>query len=213
MPTLSPDENPPELAIKGRSSTSLPARKKDSRWALIYTRSRQEKVLARQLLQAKQSYYLPYKTYEGRAANRPITVQQPLFQGYLFAYGPPIDLVDALNGNDSPAKNVVSTQWVKDETLLRQDLRRLWAFTHAVNTRFQRLAKAQPGQLLTFTEGPFEGMTATLITPPSSETHPTVQLNIHMLGAAEFTIDLSNHTFDLGPIQPNPSASEVPSHD
>lgn len=59
----------------------------DERWYVIYTRSRHEKTLARNLLALEMSFYLPLVAKSQFIRGRKMQSYLPLFQGYLFYYG------------------------------------------------------------------------------------------------------------------------------
>src|SRR5947207_391033 len=56
----------------------------DSHWWVLHTRPRQEKALARQLLQHRVSFYLPTIAKRLRIKGRNLTSHVPLFPGYAF---------------------------------------------------------------------------------------------------------------------------------
>src|SRR5262249_53132711 len=63
--------------------TSLPS---EQRWWAIYTRSRMEKSLARELSDMDIPFYLPLIPQTRRVAGRPTKSLLPLFTGYLFTF-------------------------------------------------------------------------------------------------------------------------------
>jgi hypothetical protein len=56
-------------------------------WWLVYTKSRQEKALAQQLLARDVFFYLPLIKRTSLSRGRTRTADVPLFPGYLFLYG------------------------------------------------------------------------------------------------------------------------------
>jgi hypothetical protein len=56
-------------------------------WYLVYTRSRHEKLLARNLLSESMSFYLPLVSKEHFARGRRTHSYLPVFSGYLFYFG------------------------------------------------------------------------------------------------------------------------------
>ena len=71
----------------------------DRRWWAIYTRTRQEKSLARNLLAYEIPFYLPLVKKNQFIRGRRVSSFLPLFDGYLFLYGSDEERVDALTTN------------------------------------------------------------------------------------------------------------------
>jgi len=76
--------------------TTVPS---ERRWWAVYTRSRMEKSLARQLLAMEVPYYLPLIPKTNRIAGRTVKSLLPLFGGYLFMYGNDEERIRALETN------------------------------------------------------------------------------------------------------------------
>jgi transcription antitermination factor NusG len=91
------------------------------RWWVAYTRSRQEKGLARHLLYAQVAYYLPQREHRFRAGDRTRTSHVPLFTGYVFFRGDLHDRTTALRSN-----LVVNLIDPLDQEQLARELRSLW---------------------------------------------------------------------------------------
>jgi transcription antitermination factor NusG len=68
----------------------------ERRWWAVYTKSRMEKSLARQLLAMDVPFYLPLIPKTMRIAGRPVKSLLPLFGGYLFLYGTDSERVQTL---------------------------------------------------------------------------------------------------------------------
>jgi len=73
--------------------TTIPS---ERRWWAVYTRSRMEKSLARQLLAMEVPFYLPLIPKTNRIAGRTVKSLLPLFGGYLFMYGNDEERIRAL---------------------------------------------------------------------------------------------------------------------
>src|SRR3954470_8863959 len=69
----------------------------ERRWWAIYTRSRMEKSLARQLLAMEVPFYLPLIPKTSRIAGRAVKSMLPLFGGYLFMYGTDEERIQTLD--------------------------------------------------------------------------------------------------------------------
>jgi len=68
-------------------------------WWAIYTRSRQEKGLARQLLGYQVPFYLPLIPKDHLIRGRRVRAYVPLFDGYVFLFGNPDERTLALTTN------------------------------------------------------------------------------------------------------------------
>jgi transcriptional antiterminator RfaH len=68
----------------------------DRRWWAVYTKSRQEKALARQLESLEVPFYLPQVPHESLIRGRRHTSLLPLFSGYLFLFGDDNERIKAL---------------------------------------------------------------------------------------------------------------------
>jgi transcriptional antiterminator RfaH len=71
----------------------------ERRWWAVYTRSRMEKSLARQLLAMEVPFYLPLIPRTTTIAGRRVKSFLPLFTGYLFLYGTDQERVQTLSTN------------------------------------------------------------------------------------------------------------------
>jgi transcription antitermination factor NusG len=95
MPILAPETNlfPENLLL------DFTARCEDRRWWAVYTKSRQEKSLARQLIGLDIPFYLPLIPRVTNIGGRRVKSQVPLFNGYLFLYASDEERVQALSTN------------------------------------------------------------------------------------------------------------------
>jgi transcription antitermination factor NusG len=71
----------------------------ERRWWAVYTKARQEKSLARQLLSLEIPYYLPLIPKVSSIGGRRVKSLLPLFSGYLFLYGTDEERLQTLNTN------------------------------------------------------------------------------------------------------------------
>jgi len=92
----------------------------DRCWWAVYTKARQEKVLARQLLRYRIPFYLPLVPQENLIRGRRIRSYIPLFNGYVFLFGSNDERVRALTTN-----RISRTLAVDDQDLLYADLRQV----------------------------------------------------------------------------------------
>src|SRR5437870_5189881 len=109
-------------------------------WWVFYTRPRQEKSLARDLLQREIAFYLPLVRRRLLIRGRPVQSHVPLFTGYVFVYASPDDRVRALMTN-----RVAYVLTVEDALQLRIDLQNLQLLieANAPLTVESRLAPSQ----------------------------------------------------------------------
>jgi transcription antitermination factor NusG len=124
----------------------------DCRWWVLHTRPRQEKSLARQLLEHQVPFYLPVITWRRRQRGRTLTSHVPLFPGYVFLLANGEQRVAALTTN-----RVANTLPVGDQDSLRRDLGQIYRLiaSGAPVTPEQRLA---PGSPVEITSGPLAGL-------------------------------------------------------
>jgi transcriptional antiterminator RfaH len=94
----------------------------DRRWWAVYTKSRQEKSLARQLLGMEVPFYLPLIPKVASIGGRRLKSLLPLFGGYLFLYGTDEERVQALGTNR------IAQTWVASHTdAMTRDLQQVRA--------------------------------------------------------------------------------------
>jgi transcriptional antiterminator RfaH len=91
-----------------------------SAWWVIYTRPRQEKSLARDLLSREISFYLPLVPRRLLIRGRPVFSHVPLFSGYVFVHGSREDRLRTLMTN-----RVAQVFSVDDGQRLRTDLQNI----------------------------------------------------------------------------------------
>ena len=127
------------------------------RWWVLYTRSRQEKAIARALLGREIPFYLPLvrRTLRHRGKNRRSFV--PLFSGYLFMYGSEEERGYALTTN-----RISQTLIVPEPERFFYDLQRIHRLigTNAPLTPESRLV---PGNRVRVKGGPFAGFEGTIL--------------------------------------------------
>lgn len=210
MPTLAPEENPPELSLNGQPTdrmlgapstggiqTVLPRRNGNStpqNWYLIYTKSRQEKPLAWRLKRLNLSYYLPMGRYQTTAHRQQVVVQKPLFPGYLFAYAKHHALGDALQ---TAKKHVVTWQIVRNPKKLQQELTTLWKASQHLHAYRPSPEALTVGKEIEFIDGPLQGLRSKIHAVLGKSRSLVVELDVELLGAAHFEVDLTKHAVRL----------------
>ncbi len=123
----------------------------DYPWIVAYVRSRQEKKLARHLINREVPFYLPIQSRETRRSGRRFTSHLPLFPGYVFFRGRSTERRLAAQSN-----LIVNTLEVLDQSRLNAELGEL--------SRLQRAGipliphpYLGPGDFVEICEGSFKG--------------------------------------------------------
>ena len=128
----------------------------DRSWQAIYTKARQEKALARQLVQREIPFYLPLVSKENCLRGRRVRSFAPLFNGYVFLFGTDEERVGALTTN-----RISRILPVRDQQQLCQDLMQVYHLieTDAPLTIERRL---MPGRRVRVKAGAMMGMEGTV---------------------------------------------------
>jgi len=126
-------------------------------WWVIYTKSRQEKALARQLLGHGLSFYLPLVPKDNLIRGRRVRSQIPLFPGYVFLFGNDQERIVSLTTN-----RVLHVLPVEDDAQLWKDLAQIHQLiaSNAPLTVERRLA---PGQRVRVKSGALLGIEGTVM--------------------------------------------------
>lgn len=129
----------------------------DRVWWVIYTKSRQEKALARDLLGYRIPFYLPQVPRDHLIRARRVRAHVPVFPGYVFLFGSPEERVGALKTD-----RISRILPVSNQEELHRDLRQLARLiaTGAPLTVEQRLS---PGRKVRIRNGPLAGFEGTII--------------------------------------------------
>jgi transcription antitermination factor NusG len=132
---------------------SEPSEANNSRqWWAVYTKARQEKALARQLVGYEIPFFLPLISRETMTRGRRTRSHLPLFCGYLFLYGTDEERVQTLTTN-----RISRILHVVDQDQLFRDLRQV----HEVIESGAPLtveSRLEPGQQVRVKHGAFSGM-------------------------------------------------------
>lgn len=123
----------------------------DSPWAVAHLRSRQEKAVARLLLEGGKPFYLPQMTQTFRRSGRTQVSHLPLFPGYIF-----LRRVEGLRETLWRTKAVASMLEVEDQAQLTAELRQIQQLqvNGAVFTPGFAIAR---GDAVRIVEGAFSG--------------------------------------------------------
>jgi len=121
-------------------------------WWVLYTKARQEKSLARELLQWQVPFYLPQIRKARRVRGRRIESFLPLFSGYLFLLGDESERLQSLKTN-----RVSRVLPVRDADRLVFDLRQL-SHLIASNAPLTVESRLQPGDRVRVRAGVLAGL-------------------------------------------------------
>jgi transcriptional antiterminator RfaH len=149
---------PPPVVEEGDGCGQFSRAELDAKpWWIAYTRSRQEKRLARHLLQWPVPYYLPQRAHRLRAGDHWRTSYLPLFTGYLFFRGSGRDRLAALKSN-----LIVRFVNVTDSAGLERELHSLWLL-QCTGAPLVPHPYIGPGDEVVVTEGALRGYRGTVL--------------------------------------------------
>ena len=147
------------------------------RWFVLYTKARQEKAVARELVARQIPFYLPLikKTTVPRGRRR--TSFAPLFSSYVFLYGAEEERVRSLTTNR--ISRILS---VDDPDQLVYDLRQIRQLI-AANVPLTVESRIGPGQRVRVRHGAFAGVEG-MVLKRRGETRLLVSINFLQQGAS-----------------------------
>jgi transcriptional antiterminator RfaH len=158
----------------------------DRHWMVIYTKARQEKSLARELLKYGVPFYLPLVKKVAIVGGRRRTSWMPLFAGYVFLFGTEEERVKSLTTN-----RISRILAVEDADELVFDLRQLRQMI-AVGAPLTIESRLGPGQRVCVRQGPFAGLEG-IILKRRGQSHLLVSINFLQQGASveidDFMVD------------------------
>ncbi len=124
----------------------------DRRWWAVYTKARQEKSLARQLVGLDVPFYLPLIPRVTNIGGRRVKSLLPLFSGYLFVYASDEQRLNTL------ATNRVAHMWSASDTCeLTRDLQAIQAIIES-GVPLTTEGRLQAGQRVRVKNGALEGL-------------------------------------------------------
>ncbi len=126
-------------------------------WWAIYTRSRQDKALARDLFANEIPFYFPQVARERLVRRRRVRTLDPVFPGYVFLFGTPEERVDSLKTN-----RISRILPVPDQDELFRDLRQL-AELIAIGAPLTVEQRLCPGRQARIHNGPLAGLEGTIM--------------------------------------------------
>lgn len=148
MPILQPQQNIfPEDLLSSEAGIGA-----ERRWWALYTRARQEKALARELVAHQIPFYLPLVPHTSLIRGRRVESLVPLFNGYVFIAAREEERVRTLQTN-----RVSQLITVEDQLKLQHDLRQLEQLI-ARRAPIVLESRLTPGRRVQVKSGPFMGI-------------------------------------------------------
>jgi transcriptional antiterminator RfaH len=162
----------PETLLEAAPTESV-----ERRWLALYTKARQEKSLARELLKYAIPFYLPLVKKTTLSRGRRRTSLMPLFGGYVFLFASEEERVRTLTTN-----RISRILAVEDPDQLVFDLRQLRQLI-ASNAPLTVESRLQPGQQVRVRQGAFAGLEGTVM-KRRGQTRLLVSINFLQQGAS-----------------------------
>ena len=156
---------------------AVPAEVADRRWLALYTKARQEKSLARELLKYHIPFYLPLVRKNNVSRGRKRTSLAPLFGGYIFLFGSEEERVRSLTTN-----RISRILTVENPDQLVFDLRQLRQLI-AANAPLTVESRMGPGQQVRVRQGAFAGLEG-IVLKRHGKTRLLVSINFLQQGAS-----------------------------
>jgi len=162
----------PETLLESPNSIAV-----DNQWMVLYTKPRQEKSLARELLRLTIPFYLPLVKKTLQYGRRRIASFAPLFDGYLFMLGSEKQRTSSLATN-----RVLRIIPVNDGLRLITDLRQIEHLIQA-DVPLTAESRLQPGRNVRVRSGPLAGVEGVVLRR-RGETRLLVSINFLQQGAS-----------------------------
>ena len=128
------------------------------RWWAVYTKARQEKAFARQLVQLDVPFYLPLVAKTNRIRGRRVQSYIPLFGGYVFLFGTGDERTKSLTTN-----RISTILEVENQKQLSEDLGRV-ALLIAHDAPLTVEKRIEAGTPVRIKSGPMAGLEGTVVT-------------------------------------------------
>jgi transcription antitermination factor NusG len=129
----------------------------DRKWWAVYTKSRQEKALARQLEGMAIPFYLPLISQTTLLAGRRSTSLRPLFPSYLYVFGSENERVSAL-----ATKRATQILCARDSQLMTRDLANIRSLIEA-GVPMTLESRLEPGRRVRVKHGALMGMEGKIV--------------------------------------------------
>ena len=132
--------------------TDLQEDRGERRWYVFYTKARQEKAFARQLVGYEVPFFLPLVAKENLIRGKKVTSMIPVFGGYIFLFVTEEERVRALTTN-----RTTSILDVEDQDQLAEDLRNV-QYLISADAPLTVERRLVAGQRVRIKAGPMEGL-------------------------------------------------------
>lgn len=129
----------------------------DRQWWAVYTKARQEKAFARQLVSMDVPFYLPLVPKDNLIRGRKVQSHIPLFGGYVFLYGCEDERIKSLTTN-----RVSTILSVEDQEQLTHDLRQVSSLIE-VNAPLTLEKQLDSGDPVRIKAGPMQGLEGVVV--------------------------------------------------
>jgi len=156
---------------------AAPSDRNDRRWMAFYTKPRQEKSLARELLHCRIPFYLPLVKKTSLSQGRRRTSLVPLFGGYVFLFGSEEERVRSLATNR--LSRVLEVDQPEQLVFDLRQFRRLIAAGAPLTVE----SRLMPGRRVRVRQGPFAGVEGVVL-KRRGETRLLVAINFLQQGAS-----------------------------
>ena len=147
----------PESLLDATDEIEILEAAAESSWRVVYTKSRQEKAFARDLLGLQIPFYLPLIKKTTQYGKRSVSSLLPIFTNYVFMFGTEEQRIASLKTN-----RISRMLPVPDSHTLRRDLKNLH-FLIASGAPLTVESRLQPGQRVRIKSGPLSGLEGTII--------------------------------------------------
>jgi len=135
----------------------------ERKWWAVYTKSRQEKAIARQLKGMDVPFYLPLVPQTTLIGTRKVKSLLPLFPSYLFVYGSDVERVATLS-----TQRVTQMLCAADNAVMTRDLANIRAMI-AAGVPMTLESRLEPGRRVRIKKGALMGMEGTIVTRRGGE--------------------------------------------
>jgi transcription antitermination factor NusG len=131
---------------------------KDPKWYVLFVRSNQEKRVTQHLRSRDVEHYLPCYSAARRWKDRRVTLEVPLFPGYIFVHVPLLERMKAIT-----VPNVVSLVGTKDNPSVISDEEINQVRLGVEHGKAEPYAYLKQGDRMTITSGVMAGMEGVLV--------------------------------------------------
>ena len=135
----------------------------DRKWWAVYTKSRQEKAIARQLKGMDVPFYLPLVPQTTMIGTRKVKSLLPLFPSYMFVFGSDVERIATLS-----TQRVTQMLCAVDNAVMTRDLANIRTMIEA-GVPMTLESRLEPGRRVRIKKGALMGMEGTVVTRRGAE--------------------------------------------